>query len=518
MLKSIVSTFLFAASFSAFSAVSYGVPPQISEPFMTEEFYKAELAGAKKASKGRGLAQSDRVDYATAFEDDFKNLSSEFIGGNIWKDGKKTATTLVGIQNSEDFGALIEKYNSDAVFNNLSVQGKWTVAQMSMLVPWRGFLTRARPLIENSRAPFVHSFIVTWLRSVNAGINVFVPTPQWTAGFDYVAKPYVGMPKDITTDMELHQFMREELLPALVKLSRRLDSIAYTPVDGKKVVNPNFKPFYFDNKLIFSTSKFVDHQDRFVVLDRAELHALISNVNLTIAGGYSSLAYNWSNLFNTINGMAQVFGFNNLLSSNPDKMTAEKRVQKIKNSKSLFTLLPVSKNLPNGGADWTKAAYPWFKEGVRHGRLAWNYTKNSQQGMNESYPILDPRSFTPFTRIIDTSFENISNLIEGHGVRSSLVDGEEVQVNFREIFDNPPKDMKDFLAVNFEGGPSEIKDPSTGRTYRNYKLGNPKAWNLNAYRAYFPNIDQTDVPKAARILSQTWGGNIFAVALFPALF
>ncbi len=499
------------------SSMTFGKPIP-SDNFLTEEAYQEQLKTSKKSSTFRKVATIDRLDYAETFNDDFKNLSSELIGGHTWKDGKQTATILPGVRTETDLAILVAKYNNDINFNKLSIQSKWVAAQLALLLPWRGFFFRARPLMEDSDAPFVHSFIVGWLRNANAGVNAFVPTPQWVSGFDFVAKPYVGMLADIKTDNDLYFFVKNELLPSLQKFNTRMNNIVYATVNGERKINPEFRPFYFDNKLIYSTSKIVDEQDRYVVMGRGEVHSVISSANLTISSLHVALAYNWNGLLKTINGVATVMGFNNLLSSNPDKMTAKDRVSIVRNARQLFRIIPKTSELPDGGATWTRAAYPWFREGVRQGRIAWNFTKNEDSTIGNQFPLLDPRTFIPFTRTIDTSFENISHLIEGHGVRSSLVDGQEIQVNFQAIYNNPPEDLKAFLATGFEEGPKSLVEPITRKEYRNYKYGNPKTWNLGAYLPYFPDIDQKDIPKAARILSQSWGANILGAALFPVLF
>lgn len=509
---------------------NYAGPTPTNYSFMTDDFYEKEIIRVKKEAASRKMANTDRVDYATAFSDDFKNLSSEIMGGSVWKDNKETSEVLKGIRQQENnpldsqLAVIVDKYNQDANYKNLSVQSKWVAAQLAALKPWRGFLTRARPLIEKSGAPFVHTFLISWLRSVNAGINAFVPTPQWKAGFDYVVKPFVGMPADIETERQLYNFVQEELLPALYVLSGRLNHLVYTYTDEgtpneRRVQNNEFKPFYFDNKLVYSTSKIVDEQDRYVILDRAELLSALSGVNLTISALQGSLAYDWTELLPTIHSIGAVYGFNTYIPFiNHDKMTAKFRINKIKDSTGLFKLIPAQPGLPEGGSTWTKVSYTWFKEGVRNGRLAWHSLKASKNENRDRYPIMDPRSLTPFARIIDTSFENIEALIKGEGVKSSLVDGEEIQVNFKLLFDNPPADLKSFLAVDFEGGESFNRDPLTKRKYRNYMMGNPKSWNAATYQKYFPGITQENIPKAARILSQTWGSNIIGAALYPVLF
>ena len=530
MLTSMISIAKPVKSAASKQALNYAGPVASNYSFMTDDFYEKEIIRVKKEAASRKMANTDRVDYATAFADDFKNLSSEIMGGSIWKDNKETSEVLKGIHHQENMpldiqlAVIVDKYNQDANYKNLSVQSKWVAAQLAALKPWRGFLTRVRPLIEHSNAHFVHTFLISWLRSVNAGINVFVPTPQWRAGFDYVVKPFEGMSGDIDTERKLYDFVRAELLPALYILSDRLNRLAYVYLNEgtqqeQRIEQSEFKPFYFDNKLIYSTSRIVDEQDRFIILDRAELLSALSGVNLTISALQSSLAYDWTELLPTIHNMGLVYGFNTFMPFvDHDKMTAKIRTSKIKESAGLFKIIPAQSGLPDGGATWTRQSYTWFKEGVRNGRLAWHSLKASKNETRLRYPVIDPRSLAPFTRIIDTSFENIEALIKGDGVKSSLVDGEVIQVNFKLLFDKPPRDLKLFLAEDFVEGKSFIRDPVTQRKYRNYMMGNPKSWNAKIYQEYFPGITQDNIPKAARILSQTWGSNIIGAALYPVLF
>lgn len=490
--------------------------------FLTKEQYSKQQKWLEKQRKkntknNRKIANTDRVDYAVVFEDDVKNLSSEFIGGSFWKDGKPTEAKVVGIKTSEELAALIDKYDDEDTYNKLSPQAQWVASQLASLKPFRGIITRLRPLISKSDAAFVHSFIVTWVRSVNAGISAFNPNSEWEAGFDYVVKPFPGMDKEIETEKELYLFVRDKVLSSLRTFNSRMRALVYKG-ENLDELRDDFEPFYFDNKLLYSTMNVVDEQDRFIVIDRGEVHSTISLINLAMSATEYGLAYDWTGLLNTINRIALTYGFNNILTPKPGKMTAKRRIDAIRKNEELLTLLEPSKSMPAGGVVWTKSAFPWLKEGVRQGRLAWTYTRNYQGYGNEQRPLLDPRGFVPFQRIIDTSFDAVEDLIDGQGVRSSMIRGEEVKVDFERLFNEPPKDLKAFLAVGFKSGKKELVEPKTKMKYRNYAFENPDQWDLEVYKPYFPEIAQEGVPNAIRVMSQAWGGSILGAAFFPVLF
>lgn len=504
--------------FFAFSATE---KVGVTGHFLTAKEYKKQLDFMHKQYKknkknGRKISNTDRIDYISVFQDDAKNINSEIIGGKIWKDGKSSKSSN-GLKTSDDLALLVDTYSKNESFDALSSQAKWVAAQIAALKPLRGIVTRIRPLVSKSDAKFVHSFIVTWIRSINAGINAFNPNSEWQVGFDYLVKPYKGMGDDIKSEKDLYIYVKNEILPNLKQYEERIRSIVYKG-DDLRELNEDFSPFYFDNKTLYSTMNIVDEDDRFVVIDRAEVHSLISSINFALSSAQYSLAYDWDGLLSAVNRVAKSYGFFSFFNTSIGNMTAEKRIKAIKESKDLFVLVPDNKHIPGGGASWTNAAYPWFKEGVRQGRLAWSYTRDYQGVRSERHPLIDPRGFIPFQRVIDTSFDAISDLIEGDGVRSSMIQGEEVKVNFKEFFTNPPQDIKKFLATGFKKGKKELVEPTTKKKYRNYEYKNPEKWNLDIYKPYFPEIDQKGVPNAVRVMGQAWGGGLLGAVFLPVLF
>ena len=85
------------------------------------------------------------------------------------------------------------------------MDAKLVAAQMALIMPFRGFLYRARPLVEDHK--LAHSFVLTMIRNMSVGINVFLPTDQWSAGLKFVADPYHGIKQDIKNDQDFYNFL-----------------------------------------------------------------------------------------------------------------------------------------------------------------------------------------------------------------------------------------------------------------------------------------------------------------------
>lgn len=94
--------------------------------FITKKQYDSQHKfngnlGKKNKDTKRVLANTDRVDYASIFKADAKNISTELIGGNVWEESsnKMTSTKSDGIQNENDLHALVLKYDDPKVYNTI---------------------------------------------------------------------------------------------------------------------------------------------------------------------------------------------------------------------------------------------------------------------------------------------------------------------------------------------------------------------------------------------------------------
>ena len=465
--------------------------------FLNDQEYKKLLLEAKFAT--REIAQTDTIDYATEVADDLKNITSQLVGGTQWQNQKELKTpALPGVRTSEELAALIDKL--EAEYANHSPMAQLVIAQLSSLKPFRGILFRLRPLAENQHTPAVHGLIISFLRGINAGINNLFPSDQWTAGFDYLTKPFPGVAPQIKSANQLKTFVQSAAIPEMLKLALRVKNLNLT------------KPVYFDNKIFWGKANFTSEHDRFKLIGETEKEVYLSSILYGMSSLYNAIAYDWTGLFKATQSFWVTYGFNTL--ANPDNMTAEQRIASINQYPKLFTLIP-------GGNVYTKMGFFRFKESLKFAKAAWERIKAENREKDfQAVTFFDPRGFSPFTRIIDTSFLDIEGLISDKGISSAVVNGETLTINFKKFSEEPPVNLKSFLATHFKNsnGPRDLVEPKTGLKYRDYSKGNPDGWNTSAYVKYFPNIDKDGVPKTIRILNQSWGGGILGFPLALVLF
>ncbi|HEX4924756.1 MAG TPA: hypothetical protein VFV50_11750 [Bdellovibrionales bacterium] len=501
-LSVLVAVFLLQIGAGAQAKVKIEPPaplPENLQTTITDAEYEKILAAAKKSRKV--ASESDTFDYVSAYSDDAKNIQARIIGGSVWKEGKETSARVAGIQKAADIDVLIK--DLEANYEQLQPDAKFMAAFWISLKPWKAFIQRARPLVE--RHNLSQSAIVTFMRATYASINVFVPdTPAWKAGFDYVTMPSADMGPDISNESQLYHFASSQILPALDAFNARIYKL-----------NFEAKPIYFDNKVLVRSANFVSTRDRHVRLGEAERLSVLAGGLLAYSNLAGAMAYSWDGFFKAVDNVGTVYGFNSKL--NDGSMTAARRFQEIKEQSSLFKLRPDGPGAPtyNRSKEWTKnVAFVKFKEGLRAARASWTWLKKNAANDDATRNIFDPRAFIPFTRIIDTSFDNIDSLLHDRGIASAVVNGQAVDINFKLMFEDPPLALTEFFPVEFEGGQNKQIDPITRKQYRNYNYGNPKGWNIGAYQKYFPNVkNNEDVKQTARVLNQAWGGWLLGIPI-----
>ena len=109
---------------------------------------------------------------------------------------------------------------------------------------------------------------------------------------------------------------------------------------------------------------------------------------------------------------------------------------------------------------------------------------------------------------------------------STVINGEKIRVNIKAFYDNPPERLSNLYPVAWVQGPKELPTTAWGKpaTVRNYKAGMAKAWLLKPYQQVFPDISSgdgkttTEVPRYARVLTQSWGSAAFAFPMAAVIF
>lgn len=491
--------------------------------YMTDEQYEAEKKAVKNVK--RSVAKIDNIDENVALSPEFRQIRDVMIGGKNHTLEKSALTLSIkpqaqGIQTADDLAKLIDDLDNDDYFSVRTASGaiqktaktlpedaQFLAALLVGMKPFRAITVRAKPLIEDYK--FLHAMVLTSLRMTSSGINVFLPTPQWQAGFKYITEPYAGLTEKnfIPSDEHFRAFIAKEVIPVNQRTIARLAALDFK------------KPIFFDNKIAYATANFVADGDRFIQLGEAERRTVLSSAFLTQSALYSTISYSWKGLFGALqNTMTRVYGFEQVF--DVEGATAKRRTEIIRQQRS--TLFRKEDRVAK---EYMPSAYKSLREGLRQTELAWEQIQKDSSGSVAASNLFDPQAFMPFARLMNTGVDNLKRAVGGQPIVSAVVQGEVIRFDMAKFFggETSPESLLDFLPVRFEEGckkfvPSgRCVSPAAKASkieYRNYSEGSPIGWKLDTYQKYFPDMkNQKDVQTAARILSQSWGGWIIGIPL-----
>jgi hypothetical protein len=497
------------------------LPEVANEEYYQKNYGKLENSGSRKISQ----SVSDVPAIEKTYSQDFITLRDELIGNSDRKDA--AGKSLKGIESPEDLDKLILKYSKPDTYDKLSPEAKMVVVQLRAVWPFKSFFHRAKTYFGNGTA--IRSAIVTMLRNSSTAINVFFPVSgeapvnHWNVVFRYMTEPMEGMGEDIKTDEQLHQFV--------------VDYTNYTrgELDRMYSIYKSTDSIWWDNKLFMSFANFTSEKDRYIKLGKPEFEAILAGAYGSWSGLATTAAYSFEGLSDSIRDMGSFFGieearnvFRNSRNDRVSGMKAQHRFAVLRKYPKLFTLLPEGKNL-------TAPAYTYMLASVNMAEASWNRLRGSNE--NRTDFLFDPRVVQPFNtnRLINTSFKELRVLLSSSEAKSTLMQGEMVQLNLRLLYLDPPQSLRDFYPVAFNSSPDEYKKDVAGKSipYRNYLAGSPTTWSHTAYVKYFPSIKQAPCPRNlveattactsdvgvySRILSQTWGTAGFGAALAGMVF
>lgn len=503
-------------------------------PLNNDETYNKFLEEIKKSPRSTAAAIVDVPAIEKKFENDFFEMRAELIGNGIAGDKNEK-----GIVNTKQLDTIIDKYSRRDVYNSLSNQSKFVALQLRALKPFKSFIFRAKHYIGGISA--TRTMIVTALRTQIAGIQSFFPISgnpsvnHWEVVFNYITQNSDDMGPEINTDDDLYKFFKN--------LTAHYSGIV-TDL-GNLVVSKDAKPIWWDNKLYMSFANFSSEKDRYALLGKPELHAIYSAALLNLSTLYSTTAYSFNGLQSSIKSVGQLFGINDIgdlakaSKDGAEGMSSYSRIKVLRSHKDLFQIV-------SDGKDRMRKSYDLLQSSARAARISFEESKKLPEGQEN---LFDPRVANAFNRIGSTSFANIDQLVdEKNGdVTSTVVNGERVKVSLKYFYHNPPENLRELYPTNWDLSWEEkvVNAPGYKHTkLRNYKYGMATEWNLDAYQKLFPEIKgynsrttpksattvqysdvsadgnnkTNEVPKYARILSQTWGSAIFAIPLGAAIF
>ena len=488
--------------------------------YSTEEF-KEMLSKAKENSKRR-VANVDSIDEATALSEQFRNIRNSVIGGSVVRGGQRT--TVRGAESAEDVQKLLTDLEGN--FKNLTdPDAKLLAAQLLMMKPYRGIIARANQIFEtgSGKARLAHATAVTMLRAAAVGVEVYLPTEQWRAAFDYSVHPFYAKENancqskwssqcDIKDGQTFQAWIRKEVIPSLDLLEKTLRGMKFD------------RPVYFDNQIFFGKANFTSNKDRFLRLGEAERLVMLSSVQAALSSALAMQAYSLDGFFKSFDQVATVYGFEATFSAS--KATSEGRFGAIRKFPKLFALKKDEENAKK----YLEVSYKYLKSSLNNAFFAWKSLDGRENDTNLQQNLIDPRLVAPFSRVIGTGFQNAFGIVgmtedgreTGAGdVMSAVVNGEKVTVNLKKFFDDPPNSLQDFMPTAFKGGEEFLTKNVDGKAvkYRNYFKGRPAEWNYAVYGKYFSGVNNAaDVERTARVLSQSWGGFILGGPMAAVMF
>ena len=433
-------------------------------------------AAKNESEPGRKLASNSKDLNERSLSEEFKKFRDEKI---------------LKIKTPEQLDALIAEVDRD--YDTYSEDKKIVAIGISALKPVRGFLYRARPFVEKTSA--LHSAVLSEVRKNFSLIHTLLPAPQWTALLIFAAEPSSPTVNRFQTEIDVQLYLAKEVYPALQTVSERLKKLSLA------------EPVAIDNQIFFGQGSFASDLDRYHSFSDAERCAILSQVHQTMASVSFLLAYHWTDLLNVYSSLSTLYGidgFKGVFTHKVDGAPARERIAVI-NQYPNFLILRGNKH----GEEAMKLSLYHLGESIFYANDVWTKLKGRAADY-QSY--LDPASMNDKVHQAPLIFASWNQILAGPATMTSQITNETVKMDLPLFFNSPPKDLKKFLPTGFVDLPKTYDKVVGGvkMTFRNYTEGSPAKWNLDTYRTYFPKgiSTDTDVTKAARVLNQSWGGDL----------
>jgi hypothetical protein len=417
----------------------------------------------------------------------FKSMRDSFLKVQSKKDLEQW---LVQIDKTlETKKASLDSKENDFVF---------AASLASLSIEFESFVFRCTDLVEDYKS--LRSLLVNWVMMNDTMQKVYLPTKQAEAVFAYLTEPQdQGTLKPQIKDMKAFQ-------DALYRVADRYKKV-YNTLSAIKL---GTTPLVFDNKMVYGTGSFGDDIKRYYEVGEPELQATLAALAMGIHGIYVFNAYNLDNLPELAQNIGHLFGLDGFRWGDPEGTTSKKKVELIRKFDKFWTL-----KTDTGSQDMAEA-YKYFALATNHADVAYKAAKKRDKLDDKEIMSFDRFFINPMRQSLNSipnkrAVDNLLAMVRGETKVRSQVTGEEITINMREFYLNPPKDLKSLMPVKFvdDGeGPSgaQYKKTAGGVKYRNYSWGSPTGWNEENYKPYLGVSSSLDVQKASRILVQSWGG------------
>lgn len=410
---------------------------------------------------------------------------------------KSIEKRIHAIKTSEEYSELFAELNEK--YDTYPKDVQFYIAQVLPMKAFRGIFYRVRPLFEkNSR--FIHSNALTFVKSLSTKANTYLPYEHVNAAYEFVSSPYYAS-KDalvgtFSSEQEVQTFVAKEIIPLIRLSAQRLENLDLT------------EPVVWDQRILYGKDTFQDGINRFKLIGELEKNIALSAAYGSLSQLSTLMAYNLSNTLKMYKDVGVLFGFDGFgLFNNIDGVSAEKVAKVIRKSdyQKTGTLL-------DGGKEWMMYAYQASQKSVKRMNVAWEQTSSERK--EEGFYMVNTGFFNVSREKMNENINIINRVVFSSGVETlrSAVTGEMIQLNYSELYKNPPTDLKSFLPTDFERENKVSRKISSGVgmgqmiTYRNFSDGSATSYNLQSFKSYVPSIKtQDDVNRSLRVLSHIQG-------------
>lgn len=445
-----------------------------------------------------------------------------------------------------EFNDIIKSY--DAKYDQIPASAndlKYTIARMAAWLPMKGIIWRMTPMVH--QVATTQQALLASLKNVAEQIKINEPGSHVEAHMLYLSMPSEDLiGKQFHFESDFIAFLASEVYPALKKSVQRIEALKMANVQK----NGEETPIVFDAKIRFGETAFngnYDDYDRFKVEGEAERFATLSRIQRRMYNIATMAAYNWNGHLALKREIGKMYGVGVVESALFDALPGEdnvylkgvsraQRVAAIRKHASLYTLTA-------HGKGWMALAYYHLHKSGLYLEETWKNIKN-----NDGHYIaqIDPDIFMARKEQVEAGIMNIKKLTGAYGAGVSgktkingALSGDELVVDLKGFYENPPRDLKNLLPTTFAGNEDltalkkmpqfasmrELKPGSdvlelnfAGKkaSFRNYLNGRATSWNASSegYGKLFPNLKKgSDVAAAMRILNESRGTRILTNGL-----
>lgn len=483
---------------SAFSAATIGAPtkkPAFLSPFPTDAVMTEAITSyPSEENFNQVLAAWNKMKRSPA--------SAEFNEGALSKDFKTIRDNVLAAKTADALEAELVRMEKE--FKNLDPHAKYFAAQMLVMRDMRGIVWRLRPIVESgpNGSKATHSMVVSLLRMTRSGLEGYLPTEQWRAGFDYVTIPSKEQgPAD--------QFQTVHAFQDWVGTTegKRLAAAAQAVAEVITQAKPD-TVYVWDNQLSFGKGTFEDGLARYEGHGQAEMRATYAYMLFSLHNLYVACAYNMDKMAAVQASMGRLYGVDGFIAGRNLGVTYEDRIGVLNSYRAhgFFALDEKS------GKEYMAKAYGYLKSSA----LASDQVYSLAQGGRESGFALNTLVFRPEqSPTLKGGLDKFRAMVAGPTQLRSRLTGKTVELNLPAFYTNPPASLLDLLPNDFEKAARPVTAKNAkGETlqWRDYLVGAPNSWNNSEWSKYVPsaaNKDKGYMAEANQILRTSIGSNYF---------